>query len=94
MFFGGKPLWHVSVAIWSRLTNRPKPCPVWTDQDRSRADRIAEMTLQGVGSADQMRSDDLNSTRHYRRATTPAEQDSVFRSPRGRLAALRHARGY
>jgi len=94
VFFGGKPLWHVSVAIWSRLTNAPKPCPVWTDQDRSRADRIAEQLLAGVGIADQARTDDYGIARHYRRATTPDEQDAVFRSPKGRLAALRQARGY
>lgn len=95
MFFGGKPLWHASVVLWSRLTGQPKKAASWAAEDRARAERIAAQQLAGVGLDDQMRADLMSGGTglHVRKATTTAEGDAVFRSPRGRIIAARHARG-
>lgn len=84
------------MALWSRLTGRPKPVSSWTREDRERADRVARNELAGVGLDDQMRTDDppfASLALHVRKATTDAEKDSVFKTPRGRLIAARHERG-
>jgi hypothetical protein len=90
VFFGGAPLWHVSVAIWSPLTRTPKPVSSLTDHDKAKAERYAMMTLQGVGIEDRTICEPLNVTMHYRRETTGMERDYVFKTQRGRLASMKH----
>ena len=95
MFFGGKPLWHASVVLWSRLTGRPKTAASWAVEERARVERIATQQLAGSGLDDQTRADvePGGTGLHLRKATTAAEGDAVFRTPRGRLITARHVRG-
>lgn len=83
MFFGGKPLWHASVVLWSRLTGRPRTAASWAVEERARAERIAAQQLAGVGLDDQTRADvePGGTGLHLRKATTAAEGDAVFRTP-------------
>lgn len=95
MFFGGMPLWHASVVLWSRLTGRPKKAASWAAEERAKVERIAAQQLAGVGIDDQARADvePGGTGLHLRKATTAAEGDAVFRTPRGRIIAARHTRG-
>jgi hypothetical protein len=93
VFFGGSPLWHASVVLWDRLTGRPKSVSSWTHADRLRTETIANNVLDGVGIHDRTRADTFNLGLHVRRETTAQERDSVFKTPRGRLAALAHQKG-
>jgi hypothetical protein len=87
VFFGGAPLWHASVALWSPLTNRPKYVSSWTDHDKAKAHSYAMQTLRGVGIDDRTISDPLEIAMHYRRETTQQERDYVFKTQRGRAAS-------
>lgn len=93
MFFGGAPLWHVSVALWSPLTRTPKPVSSWTGEDRTKAERYAKIALQGAGVEDRTISEDGAVAMHVRRETTDRERDYVFRTPRGRAASRTHEQG-
>lgn len=93
MFFGGAPLWHASVAIWSPLTHRPKLLPSWTDDDRKRADKYAMMALHGVGVEDRTINEDGAAALHLRRETTARERDYLFKTNPGRMASLKHGKG-
>lgn len=92
VFFGGAPLWHVSVALWSRLTGRPKAVSSWTQADHARAQRVARDMLAGVGIDDRTRGDTLDIAFHLRKQTRPIEQDSVFKTPRGRAISAAHGK--
>lgn len=95
MFFGGKPLWHVSAVLWSRLTGRPKKAASWAAEERAKVERIAAQQIAGVGIDDQMRADvmALGTGLHVRKATTDDEIAAVFRTSRGRIIVARHAAG-
>jgi hypothetical protein len=94
VFFGGRPLWHASIALWSRLTGRPKPVARWAPNDHSRAARIAGGILAGVGIEDRMMAATTPDgvALHLRKAATDAEQDAIFRTARGRRIAAAHDR--
>ena len=83
------------MVLWSRLTGRPKKAASWAAEERARAERIAAQQLAGVGLDDQARADiePGGTGLHLRKATTLAEGDAVFATPRGRIIAARHARG-
>jgi hypothetical protein len=93
VFFGGAPLWQASAAIWSRVTGRPKSVSSWTDTDHERAEKAVEAVMRGIGINDQMATETGDICKHFRRRCTALETDSVFKTPRGRAAALRHERG-
>jgi len=83
------------VVLWSRLTGRPKTAASWAVEERARVERIATQQLAGIGLDDQTRADvePGGTGLHLRKATTAAEGDAVFRTPRGRLITARHVRG-
>ncbi len=93
MFFGGSPLWHVSVAIWSPLTQRPKVVSSWTDDEKAKAERYAVGALDGAGVVDRTVFELGATAMHWRRETTGRERDYVFKSNLGRVAAKRHEAG-
>lgn len=90
MFFGGAPLWHVSVALWSQLTHRPRLVSSWTEGDKAKVDQYAMTALHGVGIDDRTINEPLEIAMHFRRETTTRERDYVFKTQRGRLASLKH----
>lgn len=93
MFFGGAPLWHVSVCLWSPLTRQPKLVSSWTEEDTAKAERYAMTALSGVGVADRTINEPLKIAMHYRRETTARERDYVFKTNAGRIASRKHERG-
>lgn len=92
MFFGGAPLWHASVAIWSLLSRQPKLLSSWTDDDRAKAERHAMTTLAGVGVDDRTVAEPGAAAMHFRRQTTERERDYVFKTHPGRIASMKHER--
>jgi hypothetical protein len=93
VFFDGAPLWHVSVAVWSPITHRPKLVSSWTDDDKVKAERYALNTLRGVGVDNRTINEAGDIAVHYRRQTTTRERDYVFKTNPGRAASLKHERG-
>lgn len=93
MFFGGAPLWHASVVLWSMLTRRPRLVTSWSEEDHRKAERYAMDALRGVGIEDRTRADPHASGMHWRRETTARERDYVFKTAGGRAAARRHQIG-
>ena len=81
------------MVLWDRLTRRPKSVSSWTQADHSRAETIAANVLEGVGVSDRSRAEPFTLGLHVRRETTAQERDAVFKTPRGRRAALAHERG-
>ena len=90
MFFGGAPLWHVSVALWSPITTRPKLVSSWTDAEKNKAEQYAMATLSGVGIDDRTIAEPFHIGMHYRRETTAKERDYVFKTNPGRMASVKH----
>jgi hypothetical protein len=93
MFFGGAPLWHVSVAMWSRLTNRPRPVASLPREAVQSLEAAAAEVLAGIGIEDRTRAELFEIALHMRRETTSAERDQVFATSRGKLISARHERG-
>ena len=52
------------------------------------------MALAGCGVDDRMHEVAGDFAVHWRRETTPGERDYVFKTNRGRMASIKHERGY
>lgn len=65
----------------------------WTEEDKTKATRYAEMTLAGCGVDDRMHEIAGDTAVHWRRETTASERDYVFKTNRGRVASINHQRG-
>lgn len=81
VFFQGRELWHCSLAIWDRITGRPKPALDWNVGEQATAQTIAAAWLDGVGETGRDHVETGDISRNLRRPLTDAE---IAQLPLGR----------
>ncbi len=59
-FAGGRPLWHLSVTLWSPTTKRPVPVLRWSPNQHRRAEAIRDDVMRGLGTNDDYIREDMS----------------------------------
>lgn len=49
-FAGGRPLWHLSIALWSPETRRPVPVLRWSPTKWRKAEAARDRVMRGLGT--------------------------------------------